>query len=416
MRRDVWRTLAIVPVALVAIPALAQKPLTWDEVRERFRQNNPNLIAGQTNVEETRANEITAGLRPNPQVSVTIDQWNFFRADPFRPFSNSQTIGSITQLIERRNKRGLRVESARLGTAISASDLADLQRQLQFNLRDTFVRMLQAKSILELANENLGYYDRVIEVNRRRFEAGDLSRADFDRIGLQRAQFESDVQTARVNLTTARIQLLSLMNEHQPVDTFDIAGPFEFGEQILLPDELHQLGLDNRGDVRSAQTAIQRAEVDHRLAWANGSTDPIAGGDYTRLGPDNTLGVDVNIPLRIFDRNQGEKARTEIEIKRSRQARDALLNSVFRDIDTAYAQVESIRAILRPYRDRYLPQADRVREAVSFAYSRGGASLLEFLDAQKSYRDTQLAYRNLIASYLSAVNQLNLAVGREVLQ
>jgi outer membrane protein, heavy metal efflux system len=416
MRRDVWRTLAIVPVALVAIPALAQKPLTWDEVRERFRQNNPNLIAGQTNVEETRANEITAGLRPNPQVSVTIDQWNFFRADPFRPFSNSQTIGSITQLIERRNKRGLRVESARLGTAISASDLADLQRQLQFNLRDTFVRMLQAKSILELANENLGYYDRVIEVNRRRFEAGDLSRADFDRIGLQRAQFESDVQTARVNLTTARIQLLSFMNEHQPVDTFDIAGPFEFGEQILLPDELHQLGLDNRGDVRSAQTAIQRAEVDHRLAWANGSTDPIAGGDYTRLGPDNTLGVDVNIPLRIFDRNQGEKARTEIEIKRSRQARDALLNSVFRDIDTAYAQVESIRAILRPYRDRYLPQADRVREAVSFAYSRGGASLLEFLDAQKSYRDTQLAYRNLIASYLSAVNQLNLAVGREVLQ
>jgi outer membrane protein, heavy metal efflux system len=416
MRRDVWRTLAIVPVALVAIPALAQKPLTWDEVRERFRQNNPNLIAGQTNVEETRANEITAGLRPNPQVSVTIDQWNFFRADPFRPFSNSQTIGSITQLIERRNKRGLRVESARLGTAISASDLADLQRQLQFNLRDTFVRMLQAKSILELANENLGYYDRVIEVNRRRFEAGDLSRADFDRIGLQRAQFESDVQTARVNLTTARIQLLSLMNEHQPVDTFDIAGPFEFGEQILLPDELHQLGLDNRGDVRSAQTAIQRAEVDHRLAWANGSTDPIAGGDYTRLGPDNTLGVDVNIPLRIFDRNQGEKARTEIEIKRSRQARDALLNSVFRDIDTAYAQVESIRAILRPYRERYLPQADRVREAVSFAYSRGGASLLEFLDAQKSYRDTQLAYRNLIASYLSAVNQLNLAVGREVLQ
>jgi outer membrane protein, heavy metal efflux system len=416
MRRDVWRTLAIVPVALVAIPALAQKPLTWDEVRERFRQNNPNLIAGQTNVEETRANEITAGLRPNPQVSVTIDQWNFFRADPFRPFSNSQTVGSITQLIERRNKRGLRVESARLGTAISASDLADLQRQLQFNLRDTFVRMLQAKSILELANENLGYYDRVIEVNRRRFEAGDLSRADFDRIGLQRAQFESDVQTARVNLTTARIQLLSLMNEHQPVDTFDIAGPFEFGEQILLPDELHQLGLDNRGDVRSAQTAIQRAEVDHRLAWANGSTDPIAGGDYTRLGPDNTLGVDVNIPLRIFDRNQGEKARTEIEIKRSRQARDALLNSVFRDIDTAYAQVESIRAILRPYRDRYLPQADRVREAVSFAYSRGGASLLEFLDAQKSYRDTQLAYRNLIASYLSAVNQLNLAVGREVLQ
>jgi cobalt-zinc-cadmium efflux system outer membrane protein len=176
------------------------------------------------------------------------------------------------------------------------------------------------------------------------------------------------------------------------------------------------MAVDSRGDVRSADTAIRKAKVDNRLAWANGSTDPSVGADFTRVSGDNTVGVDFSVPLRIFDRNQGEKARTAIEIKRSQQARDVILNGAFRDIDSAYASVESVRAVLRPYRDNYLPQSARVRESVSFAYSRGGASLLDFLDAQKAYRDTQFAYRNLIASYLSAVNQLNLAVGQEVLQ
>jgi outer membrane protein, heavy metal efflux system len=390
--------------------------MSWDEVRDRFRQNNPQLLAGRTGVDETQANEITAGLKPNPQLSFTIDQWNFFRTDPFRPFAASQTISSISQLIERRGKRGLRVESAKLATSMSRTDLADLERQIVFTLRDAFVRTLQAKSVLELAQENITQYDRAIDLNRKRYEAGDISRADFDRIALQRAQFESDLQNALVNLRTAKIQLLSLMNDKQPVDAFDVSGLFDFGEKILLPDEMHQMAIDSRGDVRSADTVIQKAKVDNKLAWANGSTDPAVGVDYTRLGADNTIGVDFSIPLRIFDRNQGEKARTAIEIKRSQQARDVILNGAFRDIDSAYASVESVRAILRPYRDNYLPQAARVRESVSFAYSRGGASLLDFLDAQKAYRDTQLAYRNLIASYLSAVNQLNLAVGQEVLQ
>jgi cobalt-zinc-cadmium efflux system outer membrane protein len=417
MRRRFWRALGVLlPMAALALPATAQTALQWEEVLQRFQRNNPALLAGQTNVEETRANEITAGLRPNPQISLTIDQWNFFHTNPFQPFANSQTIGSITQLIERQHKRQLRVDSARLATSMAGTDQADAQRQLVFTLRDAFVRMLQAKSVSELAEENLKYYDHVIALNKRRFEAGDLARADFDRISLQRAQFESDLENARVNLRTAKITLLSMMNEKTPVDSFDVAGLFDFGEKILLPEEMRQVTLGARGDIRSAETGVRKAQVDNRLAWANGSWDPIVGGDYTRAGADNTLGVDINLPLRIFDRNQGEKARTAIEMKRSQQFRDSVVNMAFRDIDTAYAQVESVRAVLRPYRDTYLPQAERVRESVSYAYSKGGASLLDFLDAQKAYRDTQLNYRNLIGSYLSAVNQLNLAVGREVLQ
>jgi cobalt-zinc-cadmium efflux system outer membrane protein len=417
MRRRSRRALHILfPLASIALPAAAQAPLSWEQVLQRFQQNNPALIAGQTNVEETRANEITAGLKPNPQLSLTFDQWALFQTNPYQPFANAQSIVEVTQLIERRRKRPLRVESAQLATSIAGTDQADAERQLVFTLRDGFVRLLQAKSVLELAQDNLKYYEQVIDVNRRRFEAGDLARADFDRIALQRAQYDSDLETAKVNLRTAKITLLSMMNDKHPVNEFDIAGKFDFGEKILLPEELHQAALDARGDIRSAETNVRKAEVDNRLAWANGSWDPTIGGDYTLLGSVHTVGVDLSIPLRIFDKNQGEKARTAVEMKRSKQFRDSVVNSAFRDVDTAYAQIESLRALLRPYRDTYLPQALRVRDSVSYAYAKGGASLLDFLDAQKSYRDTELSYRNLIGSYLSAVNQLNLAVGREVLQ
>jgi len=174
--------------------------------------------------------------------------------------------------------------------------------------------------------------------------------------------------------------------------------------------------LDARPDLRTATTAVRKANVDNKLAWANGSWDPTVGFEYQRTQPDNTAGVTLALPIRIFDKNQGEKARTQLEIQRVEKIRDAIVGSIFRDVDSAYEAVESTRRLLRPYRDRYLPQAEKVRETVSFAYRNGGASLLDFLDAQKTYRDTQLAYRNLIGSYLNAVSQLNFAVGREVIQ
>lgn len=417
MARLSWRALILsLPLTLLVSLGSAQNPLSWDEVRAQFLKNNPSLAAGATNIEESRADEITANLRPNPSLSLTIDQWDFFSTNPYRPFAASQSIISYSQEIERRHKRQLRVQSARLATAISGTDQLDLQRQLMFNLRDAFIRALQGKSILELAQANIKYYDQVIDVNRRRFEAGDLARSDFDRIMLQRAQFESDLANALVNMRTAKIQLLTLMNDKRPVDSFDVTGPYDFTDKILLPEELHQTALDSRGDVRSATTAITKAEVDHRLAWANGSTDPFVGADYTRVGPSNTVGIDLSIPLRIFDRNQGEKLRTLLEMKRTQQLRQNVVNGAFQDIDTAYATVDSVRTLLRPYRNTYLPTAARVRESVSYSYSRGGSTLLDFLDAQKAYRDAELAYRNLIASYLSAVNQLNMAVGQEVMQ
>jgi outer membrane protein, heavy metal efflux system len=417
MARLLWRApILFLPLTLLVGPGSAQSPLSWNEVRAEFLKNNPSLAAGETGIAESRADEITANLRPNPDLSFTIDQWNLFATNPYQPFAASQSIIQYSQLIERRHKRQLRLQDARLATSIAGTDQADLVRQLMFNLRDAFIRTLQGKSILQLAQDDLKYYDQVIDVNRRRYQAGDLARVDFDRIVLQRAQFESDLENAKVALRTAKIQLLTLMNDKRPVDTFEVSGPYTFSEKIVLPAELHQMALQSRGDILSATTAIEKAKVDHQLAWANGSTDPAVGGDFTRVGSSNTVGVDISIPLRIFDRNQGEKLRTLLDIKHSQQVRESVVNGAFQDIDTAYAMVDSVRALLRPYRDTYLPTAARVRDSISYSFSRGGSTLLDFLDAQQSYRDTELAYRNLIASYLSAVNQLNMAVGQEVMQ
>jgi cobalt-zinc-cadmium efflux system outer membrane protein len=417
MRRRVWRALGLPLLILAGSSISLAQALNWEQVHERFLANNPNVLASRIFVREAEANEITAGLRPNPQLGIVLDQFHIFNPNPLQPFNNAQWTPTVSQLFERRHKRELRVDSAKLATSATSSDELDLERQLTFALRTAFVQTLQAKSILELAGDNLNYYDEVIRVNGERLKAGDISQSDFDRIQLQRVQFETDLINAQVSLRTAKITLLAIMNDRSTsVDALDITGEFNFKETMLLQQELRQAALDARPDLRTATTAVRKANVDNRLAWANGSWDPTVGFEYQRTQPDNTAGVTLALPIRIFDKNQGEKARTQLEIQRVEKIRDAIVGSIFRDVDSAYETVESTRRLLRPYRDRYLPQAEKVRETVSFAYKNGGASLLDFLDAQKTYRDTQLAYRNLIGSYLNAVSQLNFAVGREVIQ
>jgi cobalt-zinc-cadmium efflux system outer membrane protein len=397
-----------------ATNAGAQEPWTWDQVRQRFQQNNPTLLAGQLTVGEAQANETTANLRPNPSVNMVLDQFPVFDQQNLN-VNNAQWTLTATQLIERRNKRHLRYQSAQLSTRATEAGQKDLERSLLFSLRDAFIRLLQAKSILQLAEDNLAYYDKVVDVNRQRYQAGDIAKIDFTRVELQRAQFASDFQNAQVSLRQAKIDLLALMNDRTPVDQFDVTGLFDFRDTVPGSDELRQEAISGRPDVAAAATSVERAKVDNRLAWANGSTDPDLGLEYQRTGPENTLGLNLTIPLRIFDRNQGEKERTRLEIDRSQHLLDATQTGVLRDVDSARASLVSVLSLLKPYRDQYIPQSTEVRETISFSYSHGGASLLDFLDAQREYRDTQLNYRNLIASYLAAVNQLNFTVGREVI-
>jgi cobalt-zinc-cadmium efflux system outer membrane protein len=391
--------------------------LTWEEVRAKFEAANPSLRAGAIGIEESKAQEITAYLRPNPNFTALLDQIDPFTTNPSRPLSMALPSGTVTYLHEREHKRELRRDSAKEATGIAVSQQSDLERNLLFTLRSAFVQTLQGKAVLAVARENLQYYDHELDINREKFHAGGMAQVDFDRLELQRVQYEADLQSALVNLRTAKIQLLMLLDERTPVDQFDVIGLFDFNNQLAGLDEFRQIALDNRPDLRAAIQAVDKAKTDYKLAVANGSTDPTFSFDGGKNPPiEHYIGFDVSIPLRIFDRNQGEKLRTKLDIDRNAQLLDLQRSQVFSDVDSAYVMVESNLALLQPYKDRYLKQADRVRDTISFSYQHGAASLLDFLDAQKEYRDVQLNYLNLVASYLTAASQLNLAVGREVVQ
>jgi len=399
-------------------PTQAPKPLTWEEVKARFETDNPTLRAGEIGIDESKANEITAYLRPNPTLTLLADQIDPFSGGPSHgPFAYLLTSATVNYLHERQHKRELRLESAEKATGITVSSQADLERNLLFNLRSAFVGMMQAKAVLRLTVDNLNYWDQVLKISRDRFHAGDIAQIDLDRLELQRVQFESDVQTAEVNLRTSKIQLLMLLNDRTPIDQFDVLGLYEYADQLAPLDEFRQIALDNRPDLRAAMQSVDKATTDHRLAVSNGSTDPTFGFDFGRNPPiDQYFGVSVSIPLRIFDRNQGEKLRTQLDIDRNQKLFDATQAQVFSDVDSAYAMVNSNLILLRPYKSKYLDLAVRVRETVRFSYEHGGASLLDFISAETEYRSVQLNYLNLVGTYLVSGGQLNLAVGREVLQ
>jgi outer membrane protein, heavy metal efflux system len=398
---------------------------SWQEIRDKFQENNPTMRAAQIGIDESRAQEITAYLRPNPDVTAALDQLDPFSTQPppsggpsiYSPFAFALPSASISYLHERQHKRELRLESAQKGTAITISQYADQERNLLFNLRAAFVQTLQEKAILDLTRESLAFYNRLLDVSNERLKAGDIARVDYQRLVLQRVQFETDVQTAIVGLRTAKIQLLMLLNDRTPVEQFDVTGTFDFNSEARPLQEFRDIALQNRPDLKAAVQSVDKAQTDHKLAVANGSVDPTFGADFARNPPIPVyLGVNVSIPLRIFDRNQGEKLRTQEDVTRNERLRDAATAQVFSDVDSAYATLESNLILLRPYKETYLQDATEVRDTVSFAYTRGGASLLDFLQAQQDYRSTQLNYLNLVGAYLTAAAQLNLSVGQEVIR
>jgi cobalt-zinc-cadmium efflux system outer membrane protein len=426
MQRLMWRLSTKLFLASCLIEsARAQKVLTWQQARDEFEQANPTMIAGRLGIDESRADEITAYLRPNPDFTFTLDQINPFSKQPppsggpsiYAPFAYTEPSWAFDYLHERRHKRELRLESAQKATAIAQSQLADQERNLIFNLRTAFINTLQAKAILALAKDNLAYYDKELLISRDRFSAGDIARVDLDRLELQRVQYESDLQTADVNLRTAKIQLLQLLYDKTPIDQFDVNGPFDFVEPTVTHDELRNIAQAERPDLKAAVQSVDKAQTDYKLAVANGSTDPTFGVDFGRNPPIPVyMGVSISIPLRIFDRNQGEKAHARLDITRNERLRDASQAQVFSDVDSAYATLLSTLNLLRPYKSRYLDMAARVRDTIAFSYQHGQAALVDYLDAQRDYRAVQVSYLNLVGSYLTAAGQLNLAVGREVIQ
>jgi len=420
VHRLIWRISVsfAIPLLCVAQVSAPTTVLTWQQTQERFRANNPTLLAGQVTVEESRAEEISAFLRPNPEMTFGWDQLTPFSTNPYRPVSQSYLYWNFGYLHERQRKRELRLASAKGATAIASSAQADLERNLMFNLRDAFVRVLQAKAVVALTKESLDYYDKVLAINQDRFNAGGIARVDYQRLELQKLQYLSDLQTAQVNLRTAKIDLLQLLHDRSPVDQFDVTEEFDYAEPTVRLEDLRTDALNNRPDLKEAKQTVDKAKTDHQLAVSNGSTDPTFGFDASHQPtPLNTyIGFSVSIPLRMFDKNQGEKLRTSLDVGHAQKSQDAAETAALHDVDSAQAALESTLNLLRPYKEKYLQEAEDIRSTIRYSYEHGAASLLDFLDAQNEYRTTRLSYLNLVGAYFSAANQVNFAVGREVIR
>lgn len=388
--------------------AAAQAPvakLTLAEALSLADTANPTVRAKEFEVQAVGANEVTAGLRPNPTANFLAEQFGSGSV------AVTQYTFSVGQPIELGGKRQRRIDSAKAATKVTGLELVDLKRQLVFQVKKSFTDILIAREALALAGQNLAALDEIERVQRFRAERGDISGLDLIRIEVERFAFERDSADARQALDAAKIALRTAIGQERVAEQFDVSGELVFPEISKSKSELYRMALDSRPDLRAAEAAREKARADINLAKANAWWDVTPQVEYQRIGPDNTIGFGFSLPIKLFDRNQGEITRTQADAKRAEASREALLAQVLAEVDTAFVTVTTERGKVVLLRDTYLPKIRQARETIEFAYRRGGVSLLDFLDAQRTYREKSLEYLRSLGSYSAAVYMLEAAVG-----
>lgn len=395
--------------------AQQQAAYSLQDVLKVAATRNPTLLSAEQHLQATKASEATASLRQNPNFQllgqgVTLPKVNNKGGNPY--FYSA----SVSRLFERGNKRGIRMEIANDTTSVTASQLEDLKRSLNLAVKEAFTQMLLAKEALHLADSNLTEYRKEVELNRERLKAGDISPTDFQRIDLQLAGFESDYENAKLALTQSSDALQVLLGYDQPRSNFDISGSLTAPDVPETVDQLQQQALNARPDYLAAKQSVDLAKANVKMADADATTDPTLAAEYEKSGADNTFGASVNIPLRIFDRNQGERQRTRFEVQSSQLAEQAARNQVVSDVDQAWAGYTSALAQARRYNSHYLKESEDVRTNMEYSFRHGAATLLDYLDALREYRQTHLDALNANAQVWLAIHQLSYATATEVVQ
>ena len=399
---------SILGALLVAGAAFSQTPVTELTLADAVRlasRDNPTLRAKQLELRTAKANEVTAGQRPNPTASYVAEQLGGSPAD-------QQHTVTVSQPFELGGKRQRRLDSARAATRVTTEEIGDLQRQTVLEVKKAFVDVLVGQSTLELAGANLKTLDEVERLQRLRVEKGDLSELELTRIQVQRFAFERDAADARQAIDAARIRLRALTGVDVVAPEFTVVGDLAYHDVRLERAELMRAALDARPDLRAAEAGRDKARADQALARANAWWDVSPQVEYQRIGPDNRFGFGFSVPLKIFDRNQGEIARTGVEIERAEALRQAAASQVVSDVDTALSIVATEGKKVGLLQDIYLPKARTARDTIEFAYRRGAVPLLEFLDAQRTYRETAVEHVRALGNYWGALYQLEAAVGR----
>ncbi len=398
-------------LATAQTPNTPMTPLTMQQAVALALRKNPTLLAAQRNLESTRSEEITAGLRQNPVFTLSGADVTLPANNPASPYAYT---GDVSRLFERGQKRRWRLDSARAATQVTESQYRDLERQTVLAVKNAFTNLLLAKAALKLADSNLTSYRKTVDLTHVRLEAGAISQTDFDRIDLQLASFESDYENAQVSLVQSSDQLQQLLGLESPRRDFAIVGTLDPPQLSLSLPDLEQKALAARPDYRAAQQSVLVADANVKLADANGTTDPTFDAGYTRSGTYNSVGFYVSIPLRIFDRNQGEKQATRFTAQADRFSEIAARSQVLSDVDQAWAAYLSAQKLAERYNSHYVQEAGNILNNLEFGYRHGSYTLLDYLDALHDDRQTNLDALNANAQVWLSLHQLSDATATEI--
>ena len=411
-----------VPPAATPTPAPASVPradrpasmqITLEQAIDLALTNSPAIKAARTQIQQNQAQEITANLRPNPTLSADSQFVPVFSGD----FS-TDTLNNLQQfdiglgyLFERGRKRQNRLQAARDTTAVTAAQVSDTERMLIFNVSQQFINVLLANSTLQFALEDLRSFQETVDISDQRYRAGDISEGDNLKIKLQLLQFQTDVSSARVAKVQALGSLRQLVGYASLPHDYDCAGDLDYKPLAASLPDLEAKALAERPDLKAAKKGITAANSQVSLAKANGKVDITASGSFSHVSGASSTSVFFSMPLPIFDRNQGEIARTRFALTQAELTAKAAEDTVLTDVTNAYEAASSNQDVVKLYVSGYLKQAQDSRDISQYAYKGGAATLLDFLDAERSYRSTQLAYRQALAAYMLSLEQLRQATG-----
>jgi outer membrane protein, heavy metal efflux system len=420
--------LAVASVSLIggviltggALRAQAQGPIriTLDEAIQMALAHSHSLLAARTTIQESEAEEITADLRPNPTLFGDWDYLPLFTAGSANEtylHDDTEADLGLSYLFERGRKRQHRLQAAKDVTVQTRSTVADNERTLTFNVATDFVSVQLAESTLDLAQEDLKSFQNTVNISEDRYKAGDISKDDYLKIKLQMLQFQTDVSQAKLARLQGLDDLRQLLGYESVSADYDVAGALDYQPVPAGLDDLQMKALQSRPDLRAAQQGVTAANSQYQLQRAIGKQDVTASANYSHVNGINAASVAASIPLPIFSRNQGEIARTRFAITQAEEQEKLANGQVLTDVRDAYENLHSQDEIIQLYRSGYLDEAQEDRDISEYSYRRGAASLLDYLDAERSYRATELAYRQALASYVLAVEQLRQAVGTRAL-
>ena len=388
--------------------------ISLDQAIDLALVHNHAIKATRTLIFQNQAQEITANLRPNPTLGADSQFVPFFSPQDFSGDNLNETqqfdIG-IGYLFERGHKRQRRLQAARDQTAVTRAQVTDAERTLAFNVGQQFVSVLLAESTLQFALQDLKSFEQTVNIAEAQYKAGAISEGDYLKIKLQLLQFQTDVSSARLAQVQALVGLRELLGYDAVPANFDVIGDLSYQPLQAKEEDLQMKALRERPDFRAAELGITAAQSQILLAKANGKVDVNGTYDFTHVSGENAASIFVNFELPIFNRNQGEIARTGYALTQAQEQDQSASDTVLSDVSNAYEAVRSSDEVAQLYISGYLKQAQDSRDISEYAYKRGAASLLDFLDAERTYRSIQLAYRQALATYMTALEQLKEAVG-----